>query len=62
MSPAGPRVGDTVWDTAEQTWAVVTDIRHHGLPRPVYALRLPSVLGEHWTTDDPARLRTEQPR
>lgn len=59
--PAGPWVGDTVYDTAERTWAVVTDVRRRGLPRPVYVLRHPHVLAEQWTTDDPSRLRRAAP-
>lgn len=59
--PPGPWVGDTVWDTAEQTWAVVTDVRQRDLPRPVYVLRHPQVISAQWTTDEPGRLLETRP-
>jgi hypothetical protein len=62
VRPAGPWVGDTVYDTTEQTWAVITDVRQRDVPRPVYVLRHPQVPGEQWTTEDPARLRQDRPR
>jgi hypothetical protein len=60
--PAGPWVGDRVWDATRQAPAVVTDVRRRGLPRPVYVLRHPQALGAHWETDDPDRLCPVEPR
>jgi hypothetical protein len=57
-----PSVGDTVYDTGTQSWAVITDIRQDGLPRPVFVLRFRYGSAPQWETNDPARLRTDKPR
>jgi hypothetical protein len=50
-----------VWDAAEETWAIVTDVRQQNRDRPEYMLRLPSVLAEQWTTTDVRRLHLDGP-